>query len=151
MKATLIISVEYKHNVPSVFIMTGSEYYGDLTYPLIRRFPKDPIYWSTADSSDKERGFILKNIEYSKEAFERIQKLHLQIAELHKKLIDDNVNPWVSPPSASQNSMVYKEYLAKKEAHNKRQREIWDRNRSIDKEIFNKQEELRELLLNGHE
>lgn len=123
MKATLIISIEYKYNQPSVFIMAGGQYYGCLIYPQGRNFPSDVNYWNNATCSDSDRYFTVKEVEYSETVFDSIKNLQSEINETEKCLKSDNSNPWIPRPECSKNSKEYKSYLAKKDEQEKAQRE----------------------------
>lgn len=147
MKATLIISTEYHANQPSVFIMANGQYYGCLIYPQGRNFPQVETYWVKATCSDSDRYFQLHSVEYSDDVFEQIKKLQSEIKENENCLKTDNSYGWIPRPDASKNSNIYKEYIAKKEAQEKAQREIWEYNRPFEKIIYDNRTELRKILL----
>ena len=148
MKATLIISQEYKHNQPSVFILAeDNQYYGCLIYPKSRNFPQNADYWRNAICSDADRYFIVKDVEYTEDDFESIIKLQKEIDENVKCLKTENSYRWIPRPDASQNSKIYKEYLAKMEEQQKSIRDIYEYNRPFDKIIYGNRTELRKILL----
>lgn len=147
MKATLIISQEYKHNQPSVFILAeDNQYYGCLLYPSARNYPMNDAYWLTATSSDSDRNFSLFNVEYSDDVFEQIKKLQSEIKE-NESCLKHEKNTLVPCPNASKSSKIYKEYLEKKEAADKLQRDAWEYNKPFEKVIYANRTELRKILL----
>lgn len=147
MKATLIISSEYKYNQPSVFIYADKQYYGCLIYPKSRNYPTDMNYWMNVTSSDADRYFSVKEVEFSENDFQLIQNFQNEISEAESCLIVDNANPWIPQPKTSKNSKEYKEYLAKIEAQNKAQREIWAKNEPFEKVIYKAKNEMRKVIL----
>lgn len=80
MIATIITSTEYKHNQPSVFININGTYYGELTYPHLRKYPTAD-YWRTATSSDADRGFSVREANITAQQFDRIKELQLIYAD----------------------------------------------------------------------
>ncbi|HLP03856.1 MAG TPA: hypothetical protein VK152_00365 [Paludibacter sp.] len=149
MKAKVIISTEYKYNQPSVFAYVNGQYYGCMIYPRSRNYPTDMNYWRNATSSDADRYFSVTEVEFSDNDFGLIKNLHNEINEAESNLINDNVNPWIPAPKSSKNSKEYKEYLAKMEAQNKAQREIWEKNQPFEKIIYNARTEMRKLIVNA--
>ncbi len=147
MKATLIISTEYRANQPSVFIYANEQYYGCLIYPRGRDYPTDMNYWKIATCADADRYFSVKEVDYSDETFKLIHDLQLEIKEIEKCLKPDIENTWVPRPDKSKNSKEYKEYLSKKENQEKAQREIWKYNEQFQKIIYANRNKIREIIL----
>lgn len=146
MKAHLIISSEYRMNQPSVFILADGNYYGCLIYPHSRNFPQDANYWRIATSSDADRFFSVRDVEYSDAVFSTIKKLQNEINDNEISLRKDSFL-WISAPNAAKNSKIYKEYLAKKEAQNKAISEVIEYNKPFEKVISTNKTELRKILL----
>ena len=149
MKAHLIISEEYKHNSPSVFIFAEGKYYGCLIYPSLRDYPQNVNYWRKATSSDADRFFSVEEVEYKGNDFELIKSLQNEVSELIKCLKPDNQNPWLPMPSASKKSAEFKAYVAKKEAQESLQRDTWEYNAPFEKVISEKRRELRRVILSA--
>lgn len=147
MKATLIISTEYRLNQPSVFIYCNARYYGCLIYPKSRDFPTEMDYWRKSTCSDADRYFTVKEVEYSDEAFDRIKSLQNNIIATQKKLKADDKNPWIPCPKTSKNSKEYKEYIVKKSEQEKLQRDMWAYNAPFERIIYSNRVELRKLIL----
>ena len=149
MKATVIISTEYKYNQPSVFAYVDGQYYGCMIYPKSRNYPTDMNYWKNATSSDAGRYFSVIEVEFSDSDFELIKGFQNEIKEAEQNLINDNVNPWIPRPDAAKNSKIYKEYLAKMEAQEKAQQELWVKNQPFEKIIYNARTEMRKIIVNA--
>jgi ssDNA-binding Zn-finger/Zn-ribbon topoisomerase 1 len=147
MKAHLIISEEYRMNQPSVFIFANGKYYGCQNYPKIKDYPEDVDYWKVATSSDADRGFSVKEVDYSNDVFAKIQSLQDEIFETSKLLKPEPVYSHIPKPDATKNSKVYTEYLAKLDNQNNQERECYEYNKPHYAVISAKRNELRELLL----
>lgn len=87
MKAYRITSTEYRANHPSVFLFVNGEYYGDLSYPRVRKFPKSIEYWKTATCSDSDRFFNIEEVEVAEETVIKLKGLHEEIIENGKNIL----------------------------------------------------------------
>lgn len=134
-------------NSSSVFAFVNGKYYGCQNYPKINHYPKDVDFWYLATSSDADRGFLVKEVDYSNEVFTKIQSLQDEIFETSKLLKPEPVYSHIPYPDAAKNSKAYKEYLAKLDNQNKQERECYEYNKPHYAVISAKRNELRELLL----
>lgn len=148
MKATLIISSEYKYNQPSVFIFAEGNYFGCQIYPSSRNYPNDVNYWSTSTSSDSDRYFSLTEVEYSAEDFKLIQSLQNSIFA-NEQLV--KVYPsWKPAPKYNvKRGKAYQAYLEFREKESKQMTEISNYNAPFDKSITAAKNQLRQLLLSA--
>jgi hypothetical protein len=146
MKATLIISSEYKYNQPSVFIFVEGRYFGCQIYPSSRNYPTDVNYWSNATSSDSDRYFSLKEVEYSEENFSMIEILQNSISA-NEKLVKQYPSWTPSPKYKIKRGKAYQDYLSFKEKENKLISEIAAYNAPYDNAIRSAKNQLREILL----
>jgi hypothetical protein len=86
----VITSTEYHANQPSVFTMVNDKYIGCLIYPRDRNYPTIE-YWTSATSSDSDRGFFVEEKQFSDSEIEKI--IDLQNAyDLLCKLIPEQPN-----------------------------------------------------------
>jgi hypothetical protein len=149
MKATLIISEEYKANQPCVFIFVDGNYYGDLSYPRLRNFPQDVNYWKMAISSDSDRFFSVYDVEISNQVFDKINSFSKNMKEASEKWTSDaEWNGFIPAPKKSKNSKEYKDYLQNEDKRRLKCYEIAKINEPIDKIITKNYYDLRNLLLN---
>lgn len=118
-----------------------------MIYPISRDFPTEADYWRNTTSSDSDRFFTVKEVEYSDHVFELIEKMQSNIKSAEHNLKPDDKNPWIPCPKVSKNSNEYKEYLLKKEEQDKLQRETWAYNAPFEKIIYLNRVELRKLIL----
>ena len=86
MKATLIISTEYRLNSPSVFAHIGNRYFGDLVYVLSRK-PESVDYWRGATCSDSDRFFTVKEGEISEEQLAQLIDVEIKLIETRNSMI----------------------------------------------------------------
>lgn len=87
MKAHLVVSTEYRGNQPSVFLMVDGKYYGEMTYPKLRKFPKKVDYWHNATSSDTDRGFAVYPVELTRSNLDKIIGLSNEIEHVRSKRV----------------------------------------------------------------
>jgi hypothetical protein len=83
-KAQIIISTEYKANLPHTFMKIGRYYVGDVVYPKIRNFPQDPRYWKSTTASDSDRFFGVWEREVNDEDLRTLIDLQLIHESLHR-------------------------------------------------------------------
>lgn len=148
MKATLIISSEYKYNQPSVFIFVEGRYFGCQIYPSSRNFPQDVNYWSIATSSDSDRNFSTKSVEFSDEDFSLIEKLQNSIFA-NEKLLKQYPTWKPSPTFNVKRGKAYQAYVEFRDAENKVIAEISAYNAPYDKAISAVKNQLRDILLSS--
>lgn len=147
MKATLVISTEYKHNQPSVFIVANGRYYGCQIYAQSRNYPSDVAYWQNATSSDSDRYFTVTEVVYSDEQFKLIEMLQNSI-DANEKLLKQ-YPAWQMPPKFNiRRGKAYEERVA----FDKKQQDECDAvsnyNEPYGKAITAAKNELRKILLN---
>ena len=87
MNAYKIISTEYSANQASVFVFVNGEYFGDLAYVRRENYPQDINHWINATCADKDRYFIVKEVEISEDQVNELRKLHEAIEENAKNFI----------------------------------------------------------------
>ena len=87
MNAYKIISTEYSANQASVFVFVNGEYFGDLAYVRRENYPQDINHWINATCADKDRYFIVKEVEISEDQVNKLRKLHEAIEENAKNFI----------------------------------------------------------------
>ena len=145
MKATLIISSEYRLNQPSVFALIDGNYYGCQIYPFSRNYPPNVDYWTDATCSDSDRFFHVKPVEYTEDQFKKIKDLQSAIFSLQKLL--KNSPSWTPPCRykirRGKNYMIYK---AAWDLFVTASKEIEDYNKPYDKAITSAFNELRSIL-----
>lgn len=146
MKATLIISSEYKYNQPSVFIFADGKYFGCQIYPSSRNFPQDVNYWSNATSSDSDRDFSLTSVEYSEEEFKLIESLQNSIFA-NENLIKQYPSYKSAPKFNVKRGKAYQDYLSFRATEDAIYAEITAYNAPYDKAVTAAKNELRKLLL----
>jgi hypothetical protein len=146
MKATLIISSEYKHNQPSVFIFVEGRYFGSQIYPQGRNYPQDVNYWSNATSSDSDRYFSLQDVEYSDEDFSLIENLQNSIFA-NEKLLKEFPRWKPSPKYTIKRGKAYQACLAFENCQNKEITEVSEYNAPYDRAITAAKNQLRIILL----
>ena len=74
----VIISQEYRLNLPSVFAIIDGRYYGCLIYPHARNYP-NVEYWDNATSSDSGRKFTTIDKTFSLDEIAQIMNLQALI------------------------------------------------------------------------
>lgn len=146
MKATLIISSEYKYNQPSVFIFAEGNYFGCQIYPSSRNYPSDVNYWHNSTSSDSDRYFSLIEVEYSDEDFKLIQMLQNAIFA-NEQLIKQYPTWKLAPKYNIKRGKAYQAYLEFVEKESKEIGEISNYNAPFDKAVTAAKNQLRQLLL----
>lgn len=92
MKAYRITSTEYIGNIPSVFIFVNGNYYGNMAYPSIHKFPQDIDYWREATCADSDRYFHVDEVEITEEQMAELEALHTRRKETQENIQD--TLPW---------------------------------------------------------
>ena len=147
MKAILIVSHEYHANQPSVFAIINGHYYGCQIYPQHRNFPAAQ-YWTGATSSDSDRGFTIKEVEYTEINFEQIKNLQSVIFGLEKLIPEQPNFPYVSKNWTIRRGKKYEAYMKETEARAKAISDYFESIKIFDTAKSKARKDLRNVLLN---
>lgn len=135
MKAFRITSTEYQANTPHIFLMAADGvYYGDLDYPRLRNYPQDVEYWKTATCADSDRYFHVEEVEVSEGDIVNMRGMHTSMNLLGTSLKE--YSRW--------RPLTTKE---EREADEKYNREVWEHNKPIEREIGRLEEEIRKIIV----
>ena len=148
---TVVTSVEYKMNIPSIFVIIDGQYFGCQIYPNSRNFP-NVDYWGKANSSDSDRGFVLTEKEFSNEEILKIKKLQ-EVANTLALLIPKQPEfPYIPAVGFKiKRGKAYEEYKTKKEEQEKQIKEYFHSINIFEKAKFKAENDLRNILRKNNE
>ena len=133
MKAYKIISTEYRANRPSIFVFVNGEYFGDTSYPTVRKFPKSIDYWRTATCADADRFFTVVPVSITEAQLAELRRLRDEIKEAATHLL---------PYDAFRAGMTKEEETA----YNARQQEVGMHNWPFDHKILQLSQQTQSII-----
>ena len=141
----IVTSTEYRMNQPHVFTQINGKYVGDLIYPKLRNYP-ELCYWETATSSDSDRGFFIREKEFSNEEIARIEILQSVINNLSLLIPSQPKFNYPSKTYKVKRGAAYENYKAETEKVEKAITAYFDNIRIYDNARSKAQKELIAIL-----
>ena len=146
MTAHIITSEEAMYNVPSVFMLFDSEFYGCNIYPKSRNFPISITYWKNTTSSDADRYFNVQEVEISVPTLERIKTLQSAI-DINEKMAQRKSFTPIPKDYNIRRGFMWERYKGMVKRQDKAKEEDNNRVRPFESAMYAAQNMLRALLI----